>query len=41
MIQEIPQAEVQSGCERTGLNALSRAGHPTRRGFLAILKVDS
>ncbi len=36
---EIPQAEMQPGRERTGLNVLSRAGRPARRGFLAILKV--
>ena len=36
---EIPQAELQPGRERTGLNVLSRAGRPAQRGFLAILKV--
>ncbi len=36
---EIPQAEMQPGRERTGLNVLSRAGCPAQRGFLAILKV--
>jgi hypothetical protein len=38
---DIPQAEPQSGGERTGLNALSRAGHPMRRSFLTILKVEN
>ena len=36
---EIPQAELQSGREWTGLNVLSRAKCPAQRGFLAILKV--
>ena len=36
---EIPQAEPQPGGELAGQKALFRAG--TRRGFLAILKVDS
>jgi hypothetical protein len=36
---EIPQAELLPGGERTGRKGLSRAGHPARRGFLAILKV--
>jgi len=35
---EIPQAELQSGRERTGQKALSRAGCPTQRAILAILK---
>ena len=38
---ELPQAEAQPGRERTGLKALSRAGHPARRGFLAIPKVEN
>ncbi len=38
---EIPQAEPQLGGEWAGLNALLRAGHPARRSFLAILKVDN
>jgi len=36
---EIPQAELQLGRERTGLNVLSRAKCPAQGGFLAILKV--
>ncbi|HNX94244.1 MAG TPA: hypothetical protein PKL14_03710 [Holophaga sp.] len=35
---EIPQAELPSACERTGLDVLSRADL-MQRGFLAILKV--
>jgi hypothetical protein len=36
---EIPQAELQPGRERTGLNVLARAECPAQRGVLAILKV--
>ena len=38
---EIPQAELQPGDERAGLNVLPRVGPPAKRGFLAILKVDN